>query len=154
MYGAQAAGSTSEVKYGTIGAVAVDSDGHVASATSTGGLTGKRWGRIGDSPLIGAGTYADDRVRGGLRDRLRRSISSAPPPRMKFPRGCALAAKDCSRRWTPCWPKSRRSAAIGGLIAVAPSGEAAWSFTTPACIAAWPMPSGSQVAIYAEELER
>ena len=50
-----------DLKYGTVGAVARDAAGHVAAATSTGGLTGKRWGRIGDSPLIGAGTYADDR---------------------------------------------------------------------------------------------
>jgi beta-aspartyl-peptidase (threonine type) len=50
------------VKYGTVGAVARDDEGHVAAATSTGGLTGKRWGRIGDSPVIGAGTYADDRA--------------------------------------------------------------------------------------------
>ena len=42
--------------------MAVDQRGHVAAATSTGGLTAKRWGRIGDSPLIGAGTYADDRT--------------------------------------------------------------------------------------------
>jgi beta-aspartyl-peptidase (threonine type) len=46
---------------GTVGAVALDSAGHLASATSTGGMTGKRYGRIGDSPIIGAGTYADDR---------------------------------------------------------------------------------------------
>jgi beta-aspartyl-peptidase (threonine type) len=52
----------SSVKYGTVGAVARDSHGHLAAATSTGGLTGKRWGRIGDSPVIGAGTYADDRA--------------------------------------------------------------------------------------------
>lgn len=50
------------LKYGTVGAVARDSAGHVAAATSTGGLTGKRWNRIGDSPVIGAGTYADDRA--------------------------------------------------------------------------------------------
>ncbi|WP_299309756.1 isoaspartyl peptidase/L-asparaginase family protein [uncultured Croceicoccus sp.] len=50
-----------DLKYGTVGAVARDADGHVAAATSTGGLTGKRWGRVGDSPVIGAGTYADDR---------------------------------------------------------------------------------------------
>jgi beta-aspartyl-peptidase (threonine type) len=49
-----------DLKYGTVGAVALDVNGHVAAATSTGGLTGKRWGRIGDSPIIGAGTYADD----------------------------------------------------------------------------------------------
>lgn len=50
-----------EFKYGTVGAVALDSHGNVAAATSTGGMTGKRWGRIGDSPVIGAGTYADNR---------------------------------------------------------------------------------------------
>jgi beta-aspartyl-peptidase (threonine type) len=46
---------------GTVGAVALDAGGRLAAATSTGGMTGKRFGRIGDSPLIGAGTYADDR---------------------------------------------------------------------------------------------
>ena len=51
-----------DLKYGTVGAVAVDQAGHVAAATSTGGITGKRWGRIGDAPVIGAGTYADDRA--------------------------------------------------------------------------------------------
>ncbi len=43
---------------GTVGAVALDADGSLAAATSTGGTTGKRWGRVGDSPIIGAGTYA------------------------------------------------------------------------------------------------
>lgn len=47
-------------KFGTVGAVALDVHGHLAAATSTGGMTNKRVGRIGDSPLIGAGTYADD----------------------------------------------------------------------------------------------
>ena len=45
---------------GTVGAVAIDVHGHVAAGTSTGGMTGKRWGRIGDSPVVGAGTYAAD----------------------------------------------------------------------------------------------
>jgi beta-aspartyl-peptidase (threonine type) len=47
-------------KRGTVGAVAIDANGHVAAGTSTGGMTGKRWGRVGDSPVIGAGTYAVD----------------------------------------------------------------------------------------------
>ena len=47
-------------KFGTVGAVALDLHGHLAAATSTGGMTNKRAGRVGDSPLIGAGTYADD----------------------------------------------------------------------------------------------
>jgi beta-aspartyl-peptidase (threonine type) len=46
---------------GTVGAVALDGDGRLAAATSTGGMTGKRYNRIGDSPIIGAGTYADNR---------------------------------------------------------------------------------------------
>lgn len=51
-----------EETFGTVGAVAVDADGNVAAATSTGGMTNKTWGRIGDSPLIGAGTYANNRT--------------------------------------------------------------------------------------------
>lgn len=46
-------------RYGTVGAVALDMNGRLAAATSTGGMTCKRWGRVGDSPVIGAGTYAD-----------------------------------------------------------------------------------------------
>ncbi len=48
-----------EEKFGTVGAVALDADGNVAAATSTGGMTNKKWGRVGDTPLIGAGTYAN-----------------------------------------------------------------------------------------------
>lgn len=49
-----------ENKFGTVGAIALDKDGNLAAGTSTGGMTNKRWGRIGDSPIIGAGTYADN----------------------------------------------------------------------------------------------
>ena len=52
--------SGTDHKYGTVGAVALDKAGNLAAATSTGGLTGKQWGRVGDSPIIGAGTYADN----------------------------------------------------------------------------------------------
>ncbi|NZA26726.1 isoaspartyl peptidase/L-asparaginase [Luteimonas sp. SJ-92] len=47
--------------FGTVGAVALDADGRIAAATSTGGMTNKKWGRVGDSPVIGAGTWADAR---------------------------------------------------------------------------------------------
>ena len=50
-----------EYKVGTVGAVALDSQGNIAAGTSTGGMTNKRFGRIGDSPVIGAGTFADNR---------------------------------------------------------------------------------------------
>lgn len=49
-----------EKKFGTVGAVACDAHGNIAAATSTGGMTNKKYGRIGDSPIIGAGTYAND----------------------------------------------------------------------------------------------
>ncbi|MBS1644090.1 MAG: isoaspartyl peptidase/L-asparaginase [Bacteroidetes bacterium] len=51
-----------DFKFGTVGAVACDAQGHIAAGTSTGGMTNKRFGRIGDSPVIGAGTYANDRT--------------------------------------------------------------------------------------------
>lgn len=49
-----------ERKFGTVGAVALDAQGNLAAGTSTGGMTGKRWGRVGDAPIIGAGTYASN----------------------------------------------------------------------------------------------
>jgi len=51
---------STEKKFGTVGAVALDEFGNIAAATSTGGMTNKKWGRVGDSPIIGAGTYANN----------------------------------------------------------------------------------------------
>ena len=56
-----AAPPSPEHKWGTIGCVALDASGHLAAGTSTGGMTNKKYGRVGDSPIIGAGTYADNR---------------------------------------------------------------------------------------------
>lgn len=55
-------GLMKDKKFGTVGAVACDGDGNIAAATSTGGMTNKRYGRIGDSPMIGAGTYANNKT--------------------------------------------------------------------------------------------
>jgi beta-aspartyl-peptidase (threonine type) len=49
-------------KFGTVGAVACDKDGNIAAATSTGGMTNKKWGRVGDSPMIGSGNYANNKT--------------------------------------------------------------------------------------------
>ena len=49
-------------KFGTVGAVACDQEGNIAAATSTGGMTNKKWGRVGDSPMIGAGNYANNKT--------------------------------------------------------------------------------------------
>lgn len=51
-------------KYGTVGCVALDKDGNISAGTSTGGMTNKRWGRIGDAPIIGSGTYANNKTCG------------------------------------------------------------------------------------------
>jgi beta-aspartyl-peptidase (threonine type) len=51
-----------DAKFGTVGAVALDQDGNIAAATSTGGMTNKKYGRVGDSPMIGAGTYANNKT--------------------------------------------------------------------------------------------
>ena len=99
-----------EYKYGTVGAVAVDADGHVAAATSTGGMTGKRWGRIGNSPMIGAGTYADDRAAPSRRPGageyfIRAGVAHEICARMRLTK--ATARKPPTRSS----PMSRRSAA-------------------------------------------
>jgi len=119
-----------DIKYGTIGAVAVDSAGHVAAATSTGGLTAKRWGRIGDSPLIGAGTYADDRACAvsatGLGEAFIRAVGAHQLAMRMLIGGEKLqAALDAVLADVVALGGN------GGLIAVTPSGEAAWGFTTP-----------------------
>lgn len=56
--------SLADNKYGTVGCVALDSDGNITSGTSTGGMTNKKWNRIGDAPIIGAGTYANNKTCG------------------------------------------------------------------------------------------
>ncbi len=60
----QAASEEDDYKFGTVGAVALDADGNIAAGTSTGGMTNKRYNRVGDSPIIGAGTYANNNTCG------------------------------------------------------------------------------------------
>jgi beta-aspartyl-peptidase (threonine type) len=142
-----------DLKYGTVGAVALDVHGHVAAATSTGGLTGKRWGRIGDSPVIGAGTYADDRS----------GAVSATGSGEFFIR--AVAAHQLAERVRLLEEPLEEALAAtladiaglgggGGLIAVTPKGEAAWGFTTPGMYRAMADSSGRSVALYSEDEER
>ena len=146
-------GFDADVKYGTVGAVALDQSGHVAAATSTGGLTAKRWGRIGDSPLIGAGTYADDRsaavsATGSGEYFIRAVAAHQLAERVRLAREPLQAALDA------VLADIAGLGGKGGLIAVSPSGEAAWGFTTPAMYRGMADAGGAQVAIYAGEDER
>jgi beta-aspartyl-peptidase (threonine type) len=139
-----------ELKYGTVGAVAVDVQGHVAAATSTGGITGKRWSRIGDSPMIGAGTYADDRAA---------AISCTGSGEYFMRAG--VAHEICARiRMLGEGIAQAADAAIadvgslggtGGVIAVTPAGEAAFAFNTVGMYRGIASAEGRKVSIYADE---
>ena len=151
---ALAAGSLADpIKYGTIGAVAVDLAGNVAAATSTGGITAKRWGRVGDSPLIGAGTYADDRsaavsATGSGEYFIRAVAAHQLAERMR------LGGETLQQALDAVLEDIRSLGGKGGLIAVAPNGEAAWGFTTPAMYRGMADATGRVVRIYSEDEER
>jgi len=127
---ARAGGFDAGVKYGTVGAVAVDGDGHAAAATSTGGLTGKRWGRIGDSPVIGAGTWADDRscavsATGSGEFFIRAGAAHEIGARMRLLGESAQVAADA------VIAEVGALGGEGGVIVAAPGGSTAFSFNTP-----------------------
>ena len=120
----------SSVKYGTVGAVTRDVLGHVAAATSTGGLTGKRWGRIGDSPVIGAGTYADDRAgaasaTGAGEFFIRTAVAHTICDRMRFLGESAQQAADAAIA------EVGELGGDGGVIVAGADGSTAFSFNTP-----------------------
>ncbi len=138
------------LKYGTVGAVALDSQGHVAAATSTGGLTGKRWGRIGDSPIIGAGTYADDRAcavsaTGAGEFFIRAGVAHEICARMRIGAEHPQAAADAVMAEVAAMGGS------GGVIVVTPAGDGLYSFNTPGMYRGEASPAGRSVAIYGDE---
>jgi beta-aspartyl-peptidase (threonine type) len=139
-----------EVKYGTIGAVALDSHGHVAAATSTGGLTGKRWSRIGDTPVIGAGTYADDRAgavsaTGSGEYFIRAGVAHEICARIRLLGESAQQAADAVIAEIGALGGS------GGVIVVTPRGEDVFSFNTPGMYRGRASAARREVAIYADE---
>ncbi len=119
-----------DMKYGTVGAVARDAGGHVAAATSTGGVTGKRWGRIGDSPLIGAGTYADDRsvavsATGSGEFFIREAAGHEIGARVRLLGETVQLAADTAMAGV------KALGGTGGVIVAGADGSMGWSITTP-----------------------
>jgi L-asparaginase / beta-aspartyl-peptidase len=116
-------------EYGTVGAVALDSGGNLAAGTSTGGMTNKKWGRVGDSPIIGAGTYANNATCGVsatgdgeyfIRLGVARDISAL----MEY-KGLSLQeAADAVIE------KVGKLGGGGGVIALGRDGQIAWAFNT------------------------
>jgi beta-aspartyl-peptidase (threonine type) len=115
---------------GTVGAVALDATGHLAAATSTGGMTGKRFQRIGDSPIIGAGTYADDRscavsATGHGEVFIRAAVAHDICARMRFgKRGVGEAAREVIFGELPALHGE------GGVIAIDARGEIVMEFNS------------------------
>ena len=139
-------------KYGTVGVVALDRAGNVAAGTSTGGTTAKRWNRVGDTPVIGAGTYASNdscAVSGTgvgeyfIRLTVARTI-------------CALVQyKGMSLQAAADEVVQKQLVALhgdGGIIALTPDGQLAWSFNTPGMFRAKLAEGGTvQIGIYRDE---
>jgi beta-aspartyl-peptidase (threonine type) len=137
--------------FGTVGVVALDAQGHIAAGTSTGGMTNKRWGRIGDSPVIGAGTWADDRCgvsgTGWGEFYIRAAVAHDICARMAY-RGDTLAkaAEDVVNQVVPALGGD------GGAIALDRDGNIVMPFNTSGMYRAWLAPDGSRgTAIYRDE---
>jgi L-asparaginase / beta-aspartyl-peptidase len=129
---------------GTVGAVARDAEGRLAAATSTGGVAGQRLGRVGDSPIVGAGTWADDAtvavsctghgesiIRTALAHEVDALLRHAELP---LEEACAAAIEGLAR-----------FGGNGGLIAVSTRGEVAAMFSSPAMTRAWRVGDGPLV---------
>lgn len=117
-------------KYGTVGCVAMDQLGNLAAGTSTGGMTNKRWGRVGDSPVIGAGTYANNKTVAvsctGHGEYFIRNVVAYDVSALMEYRGVNVqAAAD-----RVVQEKLVDMDARGGLIAIDRNGKIAWSFNT------------------------
>ena len=139
-----------DMKYGTVGAVALDGSGHVAAATSTGGITGKRWGRIGDSPLIGAGTYADDRAAavsatGSGEYFIREAAAHEICARIR------MLGEDAKTAADTVMSEVGELGGTGGFIIVSADGEAGWSFNSVGMYRGKASAEGKVVAIYGDE---
>jgi beta-aspartyl-peptidase (threonine type) len=141
-----------ERKFGTVGVVVRDARGHLAAGTSTGGTTAKRWGRVGDAPVIGAGTYAQDGVcavsatgTGEYFIRLSVARSICARMEMRRERGQAAADRVIQRDLTAM-------GGDGGVIVMGANGESGWSFNTSGMYRARLAEGGAPViAIYKDE---
>jgi len=134
---------------GTVGAVALDTHGHLAAATSTGGMTGKRFQRIGDSPIIGAGTYADDRscavsATGHGEVFIRAAVAHDVCARMRFGgRSVGEAARQV------IFGELAALGGEGGVIAIDAHGEIAMEFNSEGMFrASKKTGEETQIAIY------
>ena len=136
-------------KFGTVGAVACDSNGNLAAATSTGGMTNKKWGRVGDSPMIGAGTYANNTTCAvsctGSGEYFIRGVVAYDVSCLMEYKGLSLneAAHEVIQK------RVLKMGGDGGLIAVDKDGNIALPFNTEGMYRAFKSSNGEEgLAIY------
>jgi beta-aspartyl-peptidase (threonine type) len=120
-----------DYKYGTVGAVVLDSNGNLVAGTSTGGMTAKRFGRVGDSPIIGAGTYADNNscavsATGHGEYFIRHTVASDICARVKYQN---ISLDEAAN--TVIFNVLNADAGSGGVIAIDSKGNIAMPFNTP-----------------------
>ncbi len=141
-----------DTKFGTVGCVALDKDGNLAAGTSTGGMTNKRWNRIGDSPVIGAGTYANNATCAvsctGWGEYFIRGVVAHDISAMMEYKGVSLeeAAKEVIQA------KLTKMGGTGGIIAIDKNGNTTTQFNTAGMYRATMNANGElTVAIFKEE---
>jgi beta-aspartyl-peptidase (threonine type) len=141
-----------DYKFGTVGVVVLDSKGNLVAGTSTGGMTGKRWGRIGDAPVIGAGTYADNRscavsATGHGEYFIRHTVARDICARMQFAGQSLREAAE-----SVVMDELVLAGGDGGIIAVDASGEVSMVFNTPGMYRASISGSGDKrIGIFGDE---
>jgi beta-aspartyl-peptidase (threonine type) len=143
---------TEKEKHGTVGAVALDQHGNLAAATSTGGMTNKKFGRIGDSPIIGAGTYADNETCAisatGHGEYFIRAVVAHDIASLMRYKGLSLqvAAEEVVMK------KLTKLGGTGGLVAIDRNANIAMPFNTDGMYRAYKVHGGNTfVAIYKDE---
>jgi beta-aspartyl-peptidase (threonine type) len=139
-------------KYGTVGVVALDRNGNVAAGTSTGGTTGKKWNRVGDSPVIGAGTYASNQscavsATGTGEYFIRLTVARTICALVQYKgMGLQAAADEVVQK------ELMAIHGDGGIIALTPDGQLAWSFNTPGMFRAKVAEGGTaEIGIFKDE---
>jgi len=144
--------SNRDEKYGTVGAVALDRNGNLAAATSTGGMTNKKFGRVGDAPIIGAGTYSNNATcaisaTGWGEYFIRLVMAKSISDMMEFGK---MSLKDAANEMV-----MKRLGALGGdggLIALDKDGNFTMPFNTEGMYRGWKKAGKSEVLIYKSEL--
>lgn len=134
---------TSEKKFGTVGAVARDSGGNLAAATSTGGMTNKRFGRVGDTPILGAGTFADSHVAVSCTGHgeffLRNVVAHEVAARVRW---AGVDVETASREVV--MDVLKHQGGEGGLISIGSQGLPVLMFNTPGMYRGWWMEGGAE----------